>query len=833
MPNAPKINTMTASISLRGVRVHNLRGVDADIPLGRLTVVTGVSGAGKSSLVFDTLYAEAQRRFLQGLSPFTRQLLERFDRPEADFIGSVPPAVAVTGNPVPKNPRATVGTLTEIDDYLRLLFTRDATLVCGKCDRIVKAHSPKDVATLVESWPAGRRFSVAFPAVPGPDPSAWALLLQEEGFVRIRIDGEVFKLGESPLPELTASSKVVVLVDRLESGKFAAQRLIDSVETAFARGSGRLAILTDDEDLLFDTRLICPGCETLYPAPEPHLFSSRDPLGACPTCHGTGVTGESDDPCIACHGNRLNDQALCYRLSNKTIADLSSMTLLDLADSLGLTTLRDPAPSGNEPDALVDPIRRRLNFLNAVDLGHLSLDRRAASLSFGEARRLRLATVLGSGLAGALYMFEEPTVGLHPRDCTRLIQEISKLKDAGNTVVVIEHDPDVILAADHVIDLGPDAGEEGGRLLYQGPPSGLADCSESLTGPWLDPCAEETAVHRRPCKQGSFRIQGARLHNLQNLTVDFPLGVLCVVTGVSGAGKSTLVEETLYPAVARLKHKKVPANTQSERITLSGAGQIGDVVLMDQEPLLRSTRSNPATFLKIFDDVRDLFADSSEARIRNFGPGDFSFNQPGGRCETCEGQGAMTIDMQFLADMVVICPECQGTRFKKEILNVRIRSLSIAEVLNLTVREAFRFFRAQRQIEKRLKVLLDVGLDYLRLGQSLGTLSGGECQRLKLAGHLAAARKPRTLFLLLEPTSGLHMAEVAGLIDCLGRLIDTGHSVIVIEHNLEFIRHADHIIDLGPGAGPAGGRIVATGTPEAVAQVEESATGQCLRKYLT
>jgi excinuclease ABC subunit A len=809
-------------IPLRGVRVHNLQGIDVDVPLGQLTVVTGVSGAGKSSLVFDTLYAEAQRRYLQSFSPYVRQFLERFDKPEAEHVGDLPPAIAVRGSP-PRNARATVGTLTEILDYLSLLFARRGVVTCGQCGQVVKAQQPADVVAAVAGLPPGTRVTIAFPSRPedGGDVASWAAGLQQEGFVRVRVGGNDIRLGDGEPPRIGPGDKVWVLVDRLEASKGATPRLVDSIETAFARGQGQLALLTDQEEMLFDRRLLCPRCEILYPEPQPRLFHFNDPLGACPTCRGTGLQPKSDQPCSTCHGSRFSDQALSVRLAGRTIAELCRYSLAELADFL--------APLS--ADLLLDQIRRRIGLLNALELGYLSLDRAIATLSAGEARRVRLTAALASTLVQALYLFDEPTAGLHARDVGKVVTQLRSLRDAGNTVVLIDHNLQAIKAADSIVDLGPGAGEEGGRLLYQGPPAGLAACAKSVTAEFMRGTnVIPVPAKRRPSTHGHLRLKGANAHNLQNLTVDFPLGVLCTVTGVSGAGKSSLVEETLYPVLCRRKNKTALDSTTAEEV--EGAGQIEDVVLMDQEPLARSGRSNPATYLKIFDDIREVFADTSEARIRNFGPGTFSFNQPGGRCEACEGQGTLTVDMRFLADVTMICPECHGTRFTNELLKVKVRSLSIAEVLNLTVREAFRFFRAQRNIEKRLKFLLDVGLDYLRLGQPIDTLSGGEGQRLKLAGHLAASRKPRCLFILFEPTTGLHLADIENLLACLQRLLETGHSVLVVEHHLDVIKCADHVIDLGPGAGPAGGRVVAAGTPEDIAGVAASYTGQALRPLL-
>jgi excinuclease ABC subunit A len=777
---------MAEAIPLRGVKVHNLQGIDVDVPLRKMTVVTGVSGAGKSSLVFDTLFAEAQRRYLQGFSPYVRQFLERFDKPAAEFIGELPPAIALGRRALPRNSKATVGSLTEISEYLESLSARRGIATCAACGRVVRAYGTADVVAEVASMSPGRQVSVGFPAPIEKkfDAKAWAAGLREEGFVRVRFGGKIYRFeDEELLNRLSAQngdrSLAWILLDRLETGKTSSQRWYESIETAFTRGRGRAALFTDTEEKLYDRILVCPYCE----------------------------------------GN----PGLTVRYEGATIAELSGLALEELAWKF--------AQERNDDESLLrGQIQNRLGYLNALELGYLTLDRAAATLSMGELRRVRLTTALGATLAQAMYLFEEPTAGLHPRDVGKVIFHLRNLRDAGNTVVLVDHDLDVIRAADWVIDLGPGAGEEGGRLLYQGPPDGLAGYAESVTGEFLqDDHLIPVPTQRRPLAHGSLRLKGARLHNLQNLTVDFPLGVLCVVTGVSGSGKSTLVEQTLYPALCACKHKKNVAE-QAPTVEVEGASQIADVLLMDQEPLGRTARSNPATYLKIFDDIRTVFADTGEARIHNFGPGTFSFNQPGGRCEACEGQGTLIVDMQFLADVTMTCPECQGARFKKEVLNVQVRGLSIAEVLNLTVREAFRFFRAQRNIEKRLKYLLDVGLDYLRLGQPIDTLSGGECQRLKLAGHLATSRKARCLFILLEPSTGLHRADVEHLLACLQRLLETGHSLLVVEHHPDIIKYADHVIDLGPGAGAAGGRVVAIGTPEEVAQVPESYTGQWLRK---
>lgn len=827
-------------ISLRGVRVHNLRNIDVDIPLGKLTAVTGVSGAGKSSLVFDTLYAEAQRRYLQSFSVAIRQQLERFDQADAEKIGDLPPAIAVRRTSALS--RGTVGSFTEIVEFLRLLMTRAGTVHCPNCGQPVTPQRLEEVLATVQAMPAGRQLSVAFPSRPeaGQEIAAWAAGLREDGFVRLQIGDQLVRLAEQAAPALPKDGTPWVIVDRIETGKIATDRLRDSLETAFTRGRGRLAIVDGAAVQNFDRSWRCPRCNTPCPEPQPRLLDYEDPLGACPHCHGAGVEpaaparrGKPADgdgipsatPCASCNGRRWNEQALCIRLAGKTIADLSALPLRELADVVNQT------PARSDTAAVIEQLQRRLRFLLDGELGYLHLLRSMNTLAGGERQRLLLGAALTNNLVGALYLLDEPSAGLHSCDLDKLIAHLCQLRDAGNTVVVIEHHAALIGAADHIIDLGPGAGEEGGRVVAQGPPESLKGVSESVTGEFLSGAAAIAVPTSRRRPQHWLHLQGATLNNLQNLTVDFPLGVLCAVTGVSGAGKSTLLEQTLFPCLAKAKSKKVgvvpPAGGD-----LRGAGQIEDVLLMNQEPLPRSARSNPATYLKLLDDIRDLFADTAEAKIRGFGAGHFSFNQPGGRCDVCEGQGVLTVDMQFLADVTMTCPECQGSRFKKDILNVKVRSLSIAEVLNLTVREAFRFFRAQRGIQRKLKWLLDVGLDYVRLGQATDSLSGGESQRLKLASHLASSRKPRCLFILIEPTAELHPADTQCLLDCFDRLVQTGHTVLVIEHNLDVIKCADYVIDLGPGAGPDGGRIVATGTPEEIVNVNESQTGRWLRHVL-
>jgi excinuclease ABC subunit A len=790
------------SLALRGVRVHNLKSIDIEIPLDRLTVVTGVSGAGKSSLVFDTLYAEAQRRYLQSFSTSTRQFLERFDRPDADDIGDLLPAVAIRRMPH-KSPRTTVGSLTEIADQVRLLFARAGEITCPTCGQRVIAHRTADVIAAVQALPTGTRATIAFAATPvnEADQAAWLASLLEEGYVRIQVGTIVYRLDESPLPTFVSTETVWVLLDRIEVGTTPIERLTESIDAAFRRGQSRIGVFTDTTKYLYDQHFVCPACQRVFPPPESRLFDANDPLGACSTCQGAGVVGKGAEVCPACHGRRLNDNALAVRVGERDIADWFAMEARDLLAFTSALTL----PSDPQTDVLLEQIHTRMAALAALDLGYLTLQQPAATLSDGVARRIALAAALTSNLVNVLYLIDEPTTGLHPRDSGKLIDSLHRLRDRGNTVVVIEHDRAIIAAADHVIDLGLGAGEEGGTVTYHGPPAGLDSATENPTSDFWTGRSfiEVPEVRRKPT--GLLKLTGATANNLQNLAVDFPLGVLCVVTGVSGAGKRSLVEQTLYPALCLVKKKKADGSSTTAKV--SGAQHISDVVLLDQAPLPRSSRSNPATYLKIFDEIRELFAETVDAKIRNFTPGHFSFNQPGGRCETCEGQGTLTIDMQFLADVTTTCPECLGQRYRKEILDIKVRSRSIAEVLDLTVREAFRFFRAQPAIEKKLKMLLDVGLDYLRLGQAVDTLAGGEGQRLKLAGHLASSRKTGVLFLLMEPTAGLHPADVANLLDCFERLLSAGHSLIVVENSADVVASADWVIELGPEAGRAGGRI--------------------------
>jgi excinuclease ABC subunit A len=918
------------NIELRGVAVHNLKQVDLDIPQHQLVVLCGVSGSGKTSLALDTLYAEGQRRYLESLSVESRQLLEVLQKPQADRIDHLPAAVAVTRGDVSRSRRATVATATEIIDYLRLLYARIGRLVCPTCGRNVERSSPQHAAAALAALPAGRRFMVGFIAAGQAHESLEQrrLRLRETGFVRTYVDG----------------AELLVVVDRLTAGQTAAQRLSDSLETAFREGSGRAVALVeapptasgeqgrvaviDDrtwQRIDFTNRLECPNCGREFADPDARRFSFNSPLGACPKCEGFGnvsewdmdlivpdkgkslregaiapwntpayrheldellaLAGEYKIPthvpfseltaeqvllieqgvpersfggltgffrwlerhkykmhirvfmkrwraertCPMCRGSRLNEEALAWRVGGLNIAEACEQRASAAAGFFQSLPLSEHERAVSR--SILPQIVSRLLFLEEVGVGYLALDRTLRTLSGGEAQRIALTAALGSSLVNMLYILDEPSVGLHPRDVQRLVGSIRRLRDRKNSVVLVEHEEEFIRAADQIIEIGPAAGDRGGEVVFQGSLDELLEPGASLTGEYL---AARRGVSipasRRPANRGRIKLIGARGNNLENVTVEFPLNVLCVVTGVSGAGKSTLVQDTLYGALCRRKGKACDEALPYDDVV--GAGQIDDVLLVDQSPIGRSARSNPVTYIKAFDSIRQAFAETVEARTRNYTASHFSFNALGGRCEKCQGEGHIQVDMQFMPDVFLPCSQCGGSRYRKEILAVKYRGKSIAEVLAMTAREAFAFFRGQTKVQARLKRLLDVGLEYLQLGQPANTLSAGEAQRLKLAAHLSEASKSRTLFLLDEPTTGLHFADIVTLLDCFEALLSVGHSLIIVEHNLRLMRAADYIIDLGPEAGDAGGQVIAAGTPEEVATCERSHTGRYLAASL-
>ncbi|HXG43391.1 MAG TPA: excinuclease ABC subunit UvrA [Gemmatimonadales bacterium] len=928
-------------IRVVNARQHNLKGVTVDLPRRALIVVTGPSGSGKSSLAFDTLYAEGQRRYIESLSTYAKQFLERMPKPLVDRLEGLAPAVAIEQRNPAVSSRSTVGTATEVYDYLRLLWARVGRQTCRACGHPVRRDTPHSAAQDVLRGAAGR-IQVTFPLPPTARQSHEAIVenLRALGFVRVQVGESAWHLDQLPAGlDLAAAPELLVVVDRLtlDAGPGGSDgappappgRLVEALATAFAEGEGVALVLHEGGRLRFTERPACSRCDTPAAVVTPALFSFNNPRGACRGCNGFGAVLEYDEslivpdprrslaegaiapwtkpryearrrlllataralgadpdrpweslkpahrrellygrhgryvgifpflksledkrykqyvrvflrqyqlarPCPLCHGARLNEDALAVRVAGETIAAVAARPVDQLAGWLDRLALTDFERQVSH--LVLEQLRRRLGFLRDVGLGYLTLDRLTRTLSGGEAQRIALANALGANLVDALYVLDEPSIGLHPRDIDRLLALLARLRDQGNTVIVVEHDPAAIRKADFMLELGPGAGEHGGRVVYAGP---VAGATGSLTGQYLQGLKRIGVPSVRRRAAAWLQIRGATLHNLRGVDADIPLGTLTAVTGVSGSGKSTLVHDVLYRQLeARLKGghsaKEHLGETVGRVTALHGAEHLDDVLLLDQSPIGRTPRSNPITYVKGFDDIRALFAAQPEARRRRYTAASFSFNMPGGRCEACEGAGAVLVEMVFLADVYVPCEVCGGSRYKREILDVRLHGYSIAEVLQFTVDEAIRRFRHQPRLGQALWHLQQVGLGYLRLGQPATTLSGGEAQRLKIARELAQAgrRAGRKLYLLDEPTTGLHLDDVRVLIQVLDRLVDAGHTVVVIEHHLDVIKRADWVIDLGPEAGDQGGRVVAQGTPEQVAQVEASHTGRYLREVL-
>ena len=967
----------TADLVVRGARTHNLKNIDVTLPVGQLIIVTGVSGSGKSSLAFDTIYAEGQRRYVESLSAYARQFLERMEKPDVDRIDGIAPAIAIRQKNSVRNPRSTVGTTTEIHDYMRLLFARVGRTFCRNCGREVVRETAEVVAAQLAQLPAGTRLLIGFdlpvvetsgvvdskevdelaeqsdettdaagsaPAsdVAKPTASAAAVSatiegLRKKGFARLLIAGRAVSFDDVDVAALPDRSTLKVVVDRLQLGdEELRQRLTDSIETAYLEGGGAAWAVeqrpADTEQRLhqFSERFECRNCGITYEDPQPRLFSFNNPFGACPTCHGFGniieldmalvvpdpsksiaqgaiepwskphyrtqlaelkraakkakvrldvpwseltdaekqfvIDGSSAGPgqaddydgirgffrwlerkkykvhvrvflsryrgyltCPDCGGARLRREARDVQVAGRTIDKVSALTVREAQGFFGNLQLSQKEEAIAEK--VLKEIRRRLSFLSDVGLDYLTLDRLSSTLSGGEAQRINLATSLGSALVGTLYVLDEPSIGLHSRDNLRLIEILRQLRDQGNTVLVVEHDADMIKVADHIVDLGLGAGEQGGRVVFSGSLDNLLKDSRSLTSKYLrQELAIPTPTARRRGTGQKVRLIGATEHNLKDVEMTIPLNTLTCVTGVSGSGKSTLVHDVLYAAIKRAKggwDKRVGSFKK-----LEGADFITDVVLVDQAPIGRTPRSNPVTYLKAFDPIRELFAATKDARSRGLTASHFSFNVPGGRCEACQGEGEVRVEMQFLADVFVPCDQCDGKRFKPQVLEVRYRGRSIHQVLDLTVREALTFFSSSPKVLRRLQVLDEIGLGYLRLGQPATTLSGGEAQRIKIAAHLSSHGGERLLYILDEPTTGLHFDDIAKLLTAFRKLLEAGHTLLVIEHNLDVIKTADYIIDLGPEGGEDGGTIVATGTPEQLAQVEASHTGRYLRPVL-
>jgi excinuclease ABC subunit A len=831
---------MAGKIVIHGARVHNLKNIDVEIPRERLVVVTGVSGSGKSSLVFDTLYAEGQRRYLESLSADARQLLQQLERPDVESIEGLTPAIAIQATTGAFSPRSTVGTLTEIYDYLRLLYARAGQPACIQCGRPVVAYATEQIVDEVLSLPTQTRIVVLAPIKPDGEAIVERLAeLTRGGFTRVMIDHDIEQLSEDVYPKALQAGAIDLIIDRLVIREGVQKRLADSIEIASRHGGGVVKIeLTGGEgserrEITFSQTLTCAHCAVSIPEIEPRLFSFNSPSGACPKCGGIGfVVEKSGEPanklCPVCHGNRLRKESLTVKLNGKNIADVASLTMAELLDFFSQLQLAGKAAIVAKK--VLHEITFRLHFLSELGLDYLSLNRPSASLSGGEAQRVRLATQLGSKLAGVLYILDEPSIGLHQSDNARLIALLKQLRDGGNSVILVEHDSETMLAADYIIDMGPGAGVQGGEIVAQGTPAEIMSRVDSLTGQYLSGRAQITVPSQRRPGNGSLILSGAREHNLKNLTVAFPVGALSCVTGVSGAGKSSLVMDTLYPALAARLNRASRKMGRFEE--LRGWEHFDRLIGVDQSAIGRTPKSNPATYTGLYDDIRNLFAQLPEARVRGYNAGRFSFNTAGGRCEACRGDGLIRVDMYFLPDVAVTCDVCKGSRYNRETLEIKYKGFSIADILELTVNEAAGLLGNFPSVYERLLTLREVGLGYLRLGQPASTLSGGEAQRVKLARELARRSNGRSLYILDEPTTGLHFEDIKKLLDLLNRLTDLGNTVIVIEHNLDVIKTADYMIDLGPGAGAQGGDVVAQGTPEYVASAAGSLTGHYLRSRL-
>jgi excinuclease ABC subunit A len=929
------------ALIVRGAREHNLRNIDVTIPRDRLTVITGLSGSGKSSLAFDTIYAEGQRRYVESLSAYARQFLGLMEKPDVDSIEGLSPAISIEQKTAGHNPRSTVGTVTEIYDYLRLLYARAGTPHCPNCGRPVERQSAGQIASTILTWPEGTKIEVLSPLVRGRKGEFKELFetARKQGFVRAYVDGDLVEIANPPRLNRKLNHSISVVVDRLVVLPEDRGRLADSVETALKLSDGLIEVTRQDDRTthLFSEKYGCPVCGISLPELEPRHFSFNSPFGACPDCGGLGVRrevseqlilgdpsisilegvilpwGEPDGylrkvilpglakqygfslnapwgqlsqhardvllygasgrrgllnaggkwegiianvqrrynetesdsvrvqldefmqarPCTTCEGRRLKAESLAVTIHDKNLGEVTELPITGALAFFESIPVRESSDDvGLDADIagpILKEIRERLRFLNDVGLDYLTLGRSAESLSGGEAQRIRLATQIGSRLVGVLYILDEPSIGLHQRDNARLLATLRQLRDLGNTVIVVEHDEETMREADHLIDLGPGAGKHGGIVIAEGTVDDVTRHPSSITGTYL---RGEVSIavpgERRPKNpQRIIHIEGAREHNLKNVDVEIPLGLFVAVTGVSGSGKSTLIEDILHNALARHFYRARVVPGAHDHI--GGLEHIDKVIDIDQSPIGRTPRSNPATYTGLFTPIRELFAEMPEAKIRGYGPGRFSFNVKGGRCEACEGDGLVKIEMHFLPDVYVPCDVCKGKRYNRETLEVRFRGLSIADVLDLTVEDALAFFENQPRIYQKLHTLNDVGLGYIHLGQSATTLSGGEAQRVKLATELSKRDTGRTFYILDEPTTGLHFEDVRLLLDVLHRLVDRGNTVLVIEHNLDVIKTADWIIDLGPDGGLRGGRIVASGTPEQVAKVTESYTGQFLK----
>jgi excinuclease ABC subunit A len=929
-------------IFVKGAREHNLKNIDVEMPRNKMVVITGPSGSGKSTLAFDTIYAEGQRRYVESLSSYARQFLELMEKPDVDYIEGLSPAISIEQKTISKNPRSTVGTVTEIYDYLRLLFARIGHVFCYNCGKEIKSQHPPQIVDAILALGPGMKLTILAPIVRGRKGEYRKEMedLRKQGFTRIKVDGAILDLSEEIVLDKNKKHEIEVIIDRVAIRDGIETRLFEAVELALQKAGGIVKVETEKETLVFSEKFACPECGISYPEIEPRMFSFNNPYGACPTCLGLGVKeyfdpalivpnqdlslregaivpwgekspihflpvlealvnqykidirspfkdlpkevqdvilfgshgqeiefaydrGRRKDivrkpfdgvirelqrdyegaafyekdryerfinliPCPSCNGARLRKEVLWVKVDGLNIDDVSQRNIDGCLQYFKGVRLSDKEQEIAR--VILKEITERLRFLIDVGLDYISLSRNSATLSSGESQRIRLATQIGSGLTGVLYVLDEPSIGLHQRDNERLLGTLRRLRDLDNTVIVVEHDYDAIASSDYVIDLGPGAGENGGHLVFQGPPDALKKDPLSITGKYLSGRLRIEPPAKRRTPRGYLTIEGARAHNLKGIDVDIPLGIFTCITGVSGSGKSTLVVDTLYPL---LKQKLYRSKDRAGEVDgIKGYEVVDRVIDIDQSPIGRTPRSNPATYTGIFAHVRELFAKLPESRMRGYKDGRFSFNVKGGRCETCAGEGYVKIEMQFLADVYIVCDACKGKRYNRDTLDVRYRGKNIADVLEMTVTQAMEFFGAIPLVQSKLKVLYEVGLGYIRLGQAATTLSGGEAQRIKLSRELSKRDTGSTVYILDEPTTGLHFADIEKLLKVLFELVDRGNTVVVIEHNMDVIKCADHIIDLGPEGGDKGGEIIVEGTPEEVMSEPISYTGLFLKRYL-